>query len=179
LWAGCSALFDNGSYFQDRLRAIEMRDWHRKHKVSVMCKCLVLLLYLTPSLYPCSAQDTAAVAKIQEQLANAHGGKEADLRSRMANALVLQARDEYQQDRVEQAEQSLERARSECDRAVAVAIASRSKETRVEIRLRLTSRQLNEIARSVPFDNRVYIEQVRHSVEELRTRLLDHMFKKK
>ena len=145
----------------------------------MMCKCLALLLYFMLSLYPCSAQDTVEVAKIQEQLANAHGGKEADLRSRMAKALVLQARDEYKQDRVEQAEQSLERARSECDRAVTVAIASRSKETRVEIRLRQTSRQLNEISRSVPFDNRAYIEQVRHSVEELRTRLLDHMFRKK
>jgi hypothetical protein len=121
----------------------------------MMCKCLALFLYLMLSIYPCSAQDTAEVAKIQEQLANALGGKEADLRSRMAKALVLQARDEYKQDRVEQAEQSLERARSECDRAVAVAIASRRKETRVEIRLRETSRQLNEIARSVPFDNRL------------------------
>jgi hypothetical protein len=145
----------------------------------MMCKCLALLLYLMLSPYPCSAQDTVEVAKIQEQLANAHGGKEADLRSRMAKALVLQARGEYKQDRVEQAEQSLERARSECDRAVAVATASRSKEKRVEIRLRETSRQLNEIARLVPIDNRAYIEQVRQSVEELRTRLLDHMFKKK
>jgi chromosomal replication initiation ATPase DnaA len=145
----------------------------------MMCKCLVLLLYLMLSLYPCSAQDTAEIAEIQQELANAHGGKEADLRSRMARALVLQAKDEYKQDRVEQAEKSLDRARSECERATAVAIASRSKETRVEIRLRQISRQLNEIARSVPFDNRVYIEQVRHSVEELRTRLLDHMFKKK
>jgi len=52
----------------------------------MMCKCLALLLYLMLSIYPCSAQDTAEVAKIQEQLANALGGKEADLRSRMAKA---------------------------------------------------------------------------------------------
>jgi diphthamide synthase (EF-2-diphthine--ammonia ligase) len=84
------------------------------------------------------------VAKIQEQLANAHGSKEAGLRSRMAKALVLQAKDEYKQDHVEEAEKSLERARSECERAVAVAISS-SKETRVKFvceRLRVNSTKL-------------------------------------
>ena len=131
---------------------------------------------LSKSLSPRQRCD---VAKIEKQLVNAHGGKEADLRARLAKALVLQAADEYEQHHVDQAEQSLEKALFECKRATTVAMAAGNKEKTVEIRLREISRRLNEIARSVPFDNRAYIEQVRQSVEALRTKLLDHMFKKK
>jgi hypothetical protein len=148
--------------------------------VTMHHKTLALLLYfMLASPYPFSAQDNADVAKIKTQLVDAHGGKEADLRARLAKALVMQADDEYEQDHVEQAEESLEKALSECRRAADVAIAAGNKEKTVEIRLREISRRLNEIARSVPFDNRAHIEQVRQAVEALRTKLLDHMFKKK
>jgi hypothetical protein len=146
----------------------------------MMRKRLALLLYfILASPYPFSAQDNADVAKIEKQLVDAHGGKEADLRTRLAKALVLQATDEYEQDHVDQAEKSLEKTLAECNRAATAAIAAGKKEKTVEIRLREISVRLNEITRVVPFDNRAYIEQVRQSVEALRTKLLDHMFKKK
>ena len=66
----------------------------------------------------------------------------------------------------------------DCERAATIAIAAGKKAKTVEIRFREISRRLNEIARLVPFDDRAYIEKVRLSVEALRTKLLDHMFKK-
>ena len=124
-------------------------------------------------------QGNTDVAKIEKQLIDARGGKEADLRARMAKALVSQAADEYKQDHVDQAEVLLKKALSECERATTVAIAAGKKEKTVEIRLREISHRVNEIARLVPFDDRVHLEEARHSVETLRTKLLDHMFKKK
>jgi len=162
--------------------------WAGFLELPAVCPCIpnimmlnrpsALLYFILASPNP-SAQDNADVAKIEKQLVNAHGSEEADLRARLAKVLVLQAAAEYEQDHVDQAEQSLEKVLSECKRATTVAMAAGSKEKTVEIRLREISRRLNEIARSVPFDNRAYIEHVRQSVEALRTKLLDHMFKKK
>jgi hypothetical protein len=149
-------------------------------KVIVLHKLSAVLLYLIlASPYAFSAQGKGDVDRIEKQLINAHGGKEADLRARLAKALVAQAADEYEHDNMEQGDVSLDKALSECERAATIAIAAGKKEKTVEIRLREISRRLNEIARLVPFDDRAHIEQVRRSVEALRTRLLDHMFKKK
>ena len=135
---------------------------------------IALLLAATAAL----AKNEESLAELKQQAESAREGKQVELLLKIAQ-MQLQATDAaYTAGNTDQAQQNLRDVVSYASRAAQVAIDTGKKMKQAEINVRKISARLQDIARSLSFDDRAPVNAAVDTLEKSRTDLLARMFRK-
>lgn len=135
---------------------------------------IALLLAATAAL----AKKEESLAELKQQAESAREGKQVELLLKIAQ-MQLQATDAaYTAGNTDQAQQNLRDVVSYASRAAQVAIDTGKKMKQAEINVRKISARLQDIARSLSFDDRAPVNAAVDTLEKSRTDLLARMFRK-
>lgn len=135
---------------------------------------IALLLAATAAL----AKKEESLAELKQQAESAREGKQVELLLKIAQ-MQLQATDAaYTAGNTDQAQQNLRDVVSYASRAAQVAIDTGKKMKQAEINVRKISARLQDIARSLSFDDRAPVNTAVDTLEKSRTDLLARMFRK-
>lgn len=135
---------------------------------------IALLLAATAAL----AKNEESLAELKQQAESAREGKQVELLLKIAQ-MQLQATDAaYTAGNTDQAQQDLRDVVSYASRAAQVAIDTGKKMKQAEINVRKISARLQDIARSLSFDDRAPVNAAVDTLEKSRTDLLARMFRK-
>jgi hypothetical protein len=135
----------------------------------------------------CFAQSTAeppkpenpAIAKIESMKTRAEkmgSGDRARIYSDIARELVEVANQQFSDGEVEKAQNSIKDAVAFSDKSVTEAQVKGKKIKNTEITLRETARRMDEVRRTIAIDDQPPLAEAVLRIEEMRRKLLDHMF---
>ena len=135
---------------------------------------IALFLAATAAL----AKKEESLAEVKQQAESAREGKQVELLLKVAQMQLRATDDAYTAGNTDQAQQALRDVVSYATRAAQVASDTGKKMKQAEINVRKISARLQDIGRSLSFDDRPPVSAAVDTLEKARTDLLARMFKK-
>jgi hypothetical protein len=138
---------------------------------------LVLLLAAAPAgIAQEKEQEDGPLAAQWAQAEEARGGTRARRFADLASAQVEVANRYFGDGEVARGHRAVERAVEAAEKAGEAAVESRRRMKQTEISLRQTARRLDDIRRTLAFEDRPAVESAVESIEDTRRVILDAMF---
>ncbi|MGH9565931.1 MAG: hypothetical protein ACRD4F_05420 [Candidatus Angelobacter sp.] len=137
----------------------------------------IIVAYFSVLMLVCVAQATQkTLDERKAEAEKASGGHQAELYSKLAERTVELANEEFTRGDSTQAQQTVQQILKFATKAHDVALSTRKKMKKVEIHLRETQRQLENLRRTLAVDDRAPVENVEKNLSDFRQDLLNAMF---
>jgi hypothetical protein len=130
---------------------------------------------------PCSALSAAneTVEQLEKRLESARREERPPLCLALAWRHINQSSKAYTDGKAEDAGRALQQAEQRAEQATTAALDTGKHQKRVEIELRQMAHRLRDMNRTLNFEDQPTVQAAVDHIEDLRNRLLQHMFAKK
>lgn len=137
----------------------------------------IIVAYFSILLLVCMAQaKQKTLEELKAEAEKASGGHQAELYSNLAERTVAVADEEFTKGDSAQAQQTVQQILEYATKSHDVALSTRKKMKKVEIHLRETQRELENVRRTLAVDDRPPVENVEKKLSDYRQDLLNAMF---
>ena len=125
------------------------------------------------------AGEPPTTEQLKKNLETARPEDQAQIAIEIAQRQLIFARGLYTDNKVEEGKAAVEDAVTYADKATDAAIATGKKTKRVEIELREMAHLLRDLQRILAFEDQAPVQAAAEHMEDLRTKLLKHMFERR
>jgi len=137
---------------------------------------LVFILGLLLLTLPLGAEQPSRYLQLKERAERADAGNRGKLYAELARETIEEANREFTKGEVEKGQARVQEAVGDADKALEAARASNKKLKDIEITIRKAAKRLDDVRKTLAFEDRAPLDKAVRHLEEIRTQLLAQMF---